>query len=103
MSEQLESILSRVKAKGEFVMKANEYSRLANGNVREAYKSIIENELYAMMRLVDEYKTRVCNMICSMSDNIIMRGSLYPTEPIGPTGVANEVVEPRGESINYIR
>lgn len=84
-------------------MKANEYSRLANGNVREAYKTIMENELYAMMRLVDEYKTRVCNMICSMSDNVIMRGSLYPTEPLGPTGASYENEEPQGASINFIR
>lgn len=50
----------------------------SEGNTREAYCAVIENELMSMMRLIDMYKTEICKILGDVSENALLRGSLFP-------------------------
>lgn len=76
--ECLESILEKVKEKGELLLSINECSVNSEGNTKNAYRIVIENELFTMMRLVDDYKMMVYDLLEDVSDNAILRDSVFP-------------------------
>lgn len=78
MSDTLDCILEKVKAKGKLVLNINECCMNSEGNTREAYCAVIENELMSMMRLIDMYKTEICKILGDVSENALLRGSLFP-------------------------
>ena len=76
--QSLESILEKVKEKGELLLSINECCANSEGSTRNAYCTVIENELFTMMRLVDDYKMMVCDLLGNISQNAILRGSVFP-------------------------
>lgn len=49
-----------------------------NGNVREAYTQVLSNELFRMMREVDEFKVMVCEQLADIDTEAIMNISRFP-------------------------
>ena len=78
LSEALERILASIRAKARVVKTIDELRSNTEGNVREGYKVVIENELYAMIRLIDDFKMEVCNSLSELHSNAPFRGSIFP-------------------------
>jgi hypothetical protein len=80
--ENLENILQKIKEKGELLLSINECCANSEGTTRTAYCTVIENELFTMMRLVDDYKMMICDLLANVSENAILRGSVFPNTTI---------------------
>jgi hypothetical protein len=53
-----------------------------SGNVRQNYTEVLRNELYRMMREIDEYKVVICNQLADIDTEAIMNTSRFPNMAI---------------------
>ena len=77
----LDVILSKIRDKAHIVKTIDALRATTEGNVREGYKVVIENELFAMMRLIDDFKIEVCNNLTEVHQNALFNGSIFPVNP----------------------
>jgi hypothetical protein len=79
--ETLNTILSKIRDKAHIIRTIDALRSTTEGNVREGYKIVIENELFAMMRLIDSFKIEVCNGLTEVHQNALFHGSIFPLNP----------------------
>lgn len=49
-----------------------------NGPLRNSYVEVLKDELYRLVREIDQYKRQVCEDISDIDTNAILNISMYP-------------------------
>ena len=70
--------LSKIQKITEILTSVHQQRLYTNGNVREAYTEVLRNELYRMMREIDDFKVRVCDELSDIDAERIMNTSRFP-------------------------
>jgi hypothetical protein len=76
--DALDALLTTIREKARIIKILDDLLRNTEGNVRDGYRAVVENELYAMMRLIDDFKLAVCNTLSEVNHNALFRGSIFP-------------------------
>jgi hypothetical protein len=77
-NREISDRLSKIQKITEILTQVYQQRLYANGNVREAYTEVLQNELYRMMREIDDFKVRVCEELADIDAERIMNISRFP-------------------------
>lgn len=72
------STLTLIKHDYEIVEGLKEAMFNTNGPIRESYVAVIEETVYRLVRLTDQFKRQLCEELGDINTNAIMNVSMYP-------------------------
>lgn len=78
-----EDILECIKEKARVIKTVDILLSFTQGELRKSYKAVIENELFKMNRLIDDFKMEICGMLSDVEMNAIFVGSIFPNSAFG--------------------